>query len=72
MYGAKGVILYDDPKRVAPSIAFDKIYPNGEFLPSQGTQRGSLYIKNGDIYTPSFPANGSFFNEKKKIINNFI
>ncbi len=58
IYNAKGVILYDDPKKAAPLIAKDKIYPNGEFLPGQGTQRGSLYTKNGDLHTPIYPSNG--------------
>ncbi len=56
--GALALILYDDPKRSAPKSMSDRIYPNGEWLPGQGTQRGSLYVKNGDVYTPNYPANG--------------
>lgn len=57
IYNAAGVILYDDPARSAPLIASDKIYPNGDFLPGEGTQRGSLYISDGDIQTPNYPSN---------------
>lgn len=34
MYGAKGCIIYDDPKRSAGNG--DHIYPNGDFLPDSG------------------------------------
>lgn len=41
--GAKGLLLYDDPKRAAPKNASNRIYPNGEFLPPEGTQRGFFF-----------------------------
>ena len=41
--GAIGCLIYDDPEQAAPKIASQKIYPNGEFLPSGGTQRGTVY-----------------------------
>ena len=55
-YGASAVILYDDPKRSAPEIAKDEIYPKGEFLPETGTQRGTLYTGSGDPETPLYPS----------------
>jgi hypothetical protein len=39
-YSASGLLLYDDPKRAAPKNASNRVYPNGEFLPPEGTQRG--------------------------------
>ena len=33
----------------APSIAKDRIYPNGDFLPGDGTQRGSIFTGNGGL-----------------------
>ncbi len=55
MYGAKGCIIFDDPKRSAGDGNF--IYPDGEFLPETGTQRGSLFTKRGDPLTPDYPSN---------------
>lgn len=56
-FGAKGLILFDDPIRAAPSIAKDLLYPIGEFLPNQGTQRGTLMVTDGDPLTPFYPSN---------------
>lgn len=41
--GAIGCIIYDDPENSAPNKAVNKTYPNGEFLPVGGTQRGTIY-----------------------------
>ncbi len=51
-----GVILYDDPKRSAPTVAQNEIYPKGEFLNDEGTQRGTLYTGSGDPMTPGYPS----------------
>lgn len=56
-FNVSGVILYDDPRRSASSLASAFIYPNGEFLPSTGTQRGTVKIRKGDPLTPNYPAN---------------
>lgn len=56
IYGAKAVIIFDDPIRAAPLEARDKVYPNGEFLPPDGVQRGSIYLKEGDPLTPIYPS----------------
>lgn len=57
-YGAKGVLLFDDPLRSAPPQHDNYIYPNGEFLPKEGVQRGTLLIGNGDPTTPNYPSTG--------------
>lgn len=41
--GASGVLLFDDPFRSAPTTASEFVFPNGEFLPGDGTQRGTLF-----------------------------
>ena len=56
-YGAIGLILYDDPLRSSPKQAKDDIYPYGQFLPENGTQRGTLYLHDGDPLTPNYPSN---------------
>ena len=55
-FGAKGVIIYDDPKRVAPALLKDEVYPNGPYLPSEGVQRGTIYVLNRDPLTPNYPS----------------
>jgi hypothetical protein len=57
-FGAKGVLLFDDPMRSAPQNSTDKKYPNGPLLPDDGTQRGSVYVNDGDPLTPLYPARG--------------
>jgi N-acetylated-alpha-linked acidic dipeptidase len=56
VYGAKAVLIFDDPIRSAPKEARDQIYPNGQFLPKDGVQRGSIYLKEGDPLTPIYPS----------------
>jgi hypothetical protein len=56
-YGLSGVILFDDPIRAAPSFASNYVYPNGEFLPDTGVQRGSIIMVDGDPETPNYPSN---------------
>jgi len=58
-YGAKAVLLYDDP--LAAATLADQIYPNGIFLPSDGTQRGSLIGSAGDPLTPDYPSTGNSY-----------
>lgn len=43
-YGAKAVILFDDPINSVPAGQNDYIFPEGEFLPPEGTQRGSIIL----------------------------
>ena len=56
--GAKAVLLYEDPIRGAP--AGQQVYPFGEFLPSDGMQRGSLFTGNGDPLSPLYPSTSKF------------
>jgi N-acetylated-alpha-linked acidic dipeptidase len=58
-YGVKGVLLFDDPFRNAPNGTIHMLYPNGQFLPSDGTQRGTIYTKEGDPLTPIYPSTGN-------------
>ena len=51
-FGAKGVLLYDDPIRAAPIGFEDQVYPNGPWLPEYGVQRGSVFVQNGEPLTP--------------------
>lgn len=56
-YNMSGVLLFDDPRRSATKQASEFIYPNGDFLPPTGTQRGTVKIRKGDPLTPEYPAN---------------
>ncbi|CAF0930021.1 unnamed protein product [Brachionus calyciflorus] len=71
-FGAKGLILFDDPIRVAPSLANDLIYPVGEFLPSVGTQRGSILVTDGDPLTPFYPSNEYGYRLEDEIADNLL
>lgn len=55
-FGVKGVLLFDDPQRSAPAKSTDKKYPDGWLLPGDGTQRGTVFIKDGDPLTPMYPS----------------
>uniref|UniRef100_A0A7E4VW90 N-acetylated-alpha-linked acidic dipeptidase n=1 Tax=Panagrellus redivivus TaxID=6233 RepID=A0A7E4VW90_PANRE len=57
-YGAKAVILFSDPAEVAKDGTDpSKTYPNSEWMPSGGVQRGSLEVgPGGDVLTPLVPA----------------
>ena len=59
-FGAAGALLYDDPQRIAPEAVKNQVYPNGQYLPGEGVQRGSIYVKNGDPLTPNYPSTGEF------------
>ena len=60
----KAVLLYDDPYRGAPRDSNNapnaNIYPNGQYMPGTGTQRGSIFVEDGDPSTPSYPSIGEF------------
>lgn len=71
-YGVKGLILYDDPLRAAPSIASGLIYPIGEFLPDQGTQRGTVMVTDGDPLTPFYPSNEYGYRIPEKKIDDIL
>jgi N-acetylated-alpha-linked acidic dipeptidase len=52
LYGAKAALIYGDPMNSAPIITNEETYPNGDFLPPDGTQRGSIFTGSGDPLTP--------------------
>ncbi len=57
LFGCKAAILFSDPAEVAPYGTEAKdVYPNTEFLPESGIQRGSTYLANGDPDTPLWPS----------------
>ncbi|MCP9257299.1 Glutamate carboxypeptidase 2 [Dirofilaria immitis] len=57
MAGAIGVILFSDPYEVAQDgINKENVYPNTEWLPNVGVQRGSIMHGNGDPLSPLYPA----------------
>ncbi|CAL4110864.1 unnamed protein product, partial [Meganyctiphanes norvegica] len=56
-WGASGVILFSDPADVAGLGQDAKdVYPNTEFLPGTGMQRGGTLKRKGDPLTPGWPA----------------
>ena len=57
--GAAGVILYSDPKDVAPSGS-NFTYPNSVLMPKTAAQAGSVYLNNGDPQTPFYPSTGKY------------
>jgi N-acetylated-alpha-linked acidic dipeptidase len=65
-YGAKAVLIYDDIIRAAPEEVINQTYPNGEFLPGDGMQRGTLFTGSGDPLTPMYPAIDSAYRIKEE------
>ncbi|KAL4238330.1 hypothetical protein ACF0H5_003040 [Mactra antiquata] len=62
MRGAIGVILFSDPEDVT-SGDIKQVYPKDWWLPSTGTQRGSLLIGDGDPETADYPSIATAFRE---------
>ena len=58
-FGCKGLLIYNDPSKYAPSDT--PLYPDGPSLPQFGIQRGSLLSTPGDPATPSLPSIGENF-----------
>ncbi|CAH1799701.1 unnamed protein product [Owenia fusiformis] len=55
-YGCAGLIIYSDPADYAKN-GEDNVYPNSEWLPGTGVQRGSCSKCNcGDPTTPGYPS----------------
>lgn len=55
--GAIGVILFSDPKDYTDGDQ-TRVYPNDWYLPPSGTQRGTIYLGDGDPLTAGYPAIG--------------
>ena len=45
IYGAQAVLLFDDPLNGTTNQ--ENTYPNNIFMPKDGTQRGTVYMKEG-------------------------
>ncbi len=57
------MILYSDPKDVAPNlITPGSTYPNSIYMPDMGLQRGSALTLSGDPLTKHYPATGNYIN----------
>ncbi len=59
-YGCLGLILYSDPQDYSMD-GVTEFYPDSEFLPETGVQRGTVKDAGGigDQLTPGYPATGS-------------
>ena len=53
--GAVGLILYSDPADYT-SATDGRVYPESEWLPPTGVQRGNVVTRKGDQLTPGYPA----------------
>uniref|UniRef100_A0A914QB99 Glutamate carboxypeptidase II n=1 Tax=Panagrolaimus davidi TaxID=227884 RepID=A0A914QB99_9BILA len=64
-FGAIGVILFSDPAEVAQE-GTDKahVYPNAEWMPKGGVQRGSVLHQFGDPLTPLTPAKPDLYKSR--------
>lgn len=57
-FGAKGVILYSDPRdKAAEGRNFT--YPDSWWLPGKGVESGTVYRGDGDPLTPFYPSIGT-------------
>lgn len=72
-YGCAGMIIYSDPKEVA-GLGTDEeyVYPNTEFLPGSGIQRGSINPGDGDPETPNYPSLDHVFRRSTEDVNDFL
>jgi N-acetylated-alpha-linked acidic dipeptidase len=57
--GATAVILFSDPEDVTDGDV-NQVYPKDWWLPPSGTQRGTVYIGDGDPLSPGYPAIGLY------------
>ncbi|VDK75493.1 unnamed protein product [Litomosoides sigmodontis] len=63
--GAIGAILFSDPFEVArDGTTKENVYPNTEWLPGEGVQRGSIMNGNGDPLSPLYPSKKNFYRSK--------
>ncbi|KAL9983850.1 hypothetical protein ACROYT_G006090 [Oculina patagonica] len=53
--GAAGVLLYSDPADYSPE-GMDNTFPKTWWLPGTGTQRGNIWMSDGDPLTPLLPS----------------
>ncbi|GJP52420.1 hypothetical protein CLOM_g11535 [Closterium sp. NIES-68] len=56
-FGVAAVLLYSDPADYAPEgTDASHVYPQAEWLPATGAQRGTVYTGKGDPATPGWPS----------------
>lgn len=60
--GAIAVILFSDPEDVTDGD-INQVYPKDWWLPPSGTQRGTLYIGDGDPLTADYPSTETAYRE---------
>ncbi|KAL9983852.1 hypothetical protein ACROYT_G006093 [Oculina patagonica] len=53
--GAAGVLLYSDPADYSPE-GMNNTFPKTWWLPGTGTQRGNIWMSDGDPLTPLLPS----------------
>ena len=56
--GAKGVLLFSDPKEFAQQGRNEK-YPDSWWMPGMAVQSGTVYLDSGDSLTQFYPAIGT-------------
>ena len=64
-YGGIALILYSDPEDYVPEGGLP--YPNGQWMPDTGVQRGSIFYDAGDPLTPHYPATGMWISVARLI-----
>nr|CDP92390.1 Bm8961 [Brugia malayi] len=65
MAGAIGAILFSDPFEVArDGVEKENVYPNTEWLPNVGVQRGSIMHGSGDPLSPLYPSKKNLYRSK--------
>lgn len=63
--GAIGVILFSDPAEVArDGTQQERVYPNTEWMPNEGVQRGSIMHGNGDPLSPLYPSKKNLYRSR--------
>ncbi|CAI5468103.1 unnamed protein product [Closterium sp. Yama58-4] len=56
-FGVAAVLLYSDPADYAPEGTDEAhVYPQEQWLPATGAQRGTIYTGKGDPATPGWPS----------------
>ena len=66
-YGAIGALIYSDPADYAPEgTGVNDTYPNTQWLPPTGVQRGSTFKGAGDPLTPGLPSLDGIYRIQQK------
>ncbi|CAI5497511.1 unnamed protein product, partial [Closterium sp. Naga37s-1] len=56
-FGLAAVLLYSDPANYAPEGTEEAyVYPQNQWLPATGAQRGTVYTGKGNPATPRWPS----------------